>query len=394
MNHRFLFLPLFLFLHVSCSSSNDNSVEENAISTYELAKVDSIIVNFMEEIHLLDYDTERDIFLGYNQRSGDYIEFDREGEILNQVNLLGDGPNDHGGTGSYQVNYLGDGKIGVAGVGRYYIYDQNWQLIDKIDYQPMKGAYIIMAGGSIAYLTNSRPQAKNASTTTILGSGFFVLKKEDHKNPFLFSLDLETANVTPYHFLPDSSLYLTSSTFYPSLADVIISYNYERQVLELIHKLEPVIYTYDVATNPPQFLSSTQFEYDNPNELKGATYDIPVENIIGNTLYESLNQIFTGFYSFDDRQLIQYRERKAGAELISANETDQEKLREFGNSKANTWAYLIKDGKRISHDFPMAEPMIGLQLGNGQFLSTNYIDPNIERDSQLFYIYELQNVEN
>src|SRR5690554_1940783 len=108
MNHRFLFLPLFLLLHVSCTSSNDNSVEENTISTYELAKVDSINVDFMEEIHLLDYDTERDIFLGYNQRSGDYIEFDYEGEILNQVNLLGDGPNDHGGTGSYQVNYLGD----------------------------------------------------------------------------------------------------------------------------------------------------------------------------------------------------------------------------------------------------------------------------------------------
>lgn len=394
MNYRFLFLPLFLLLYVSCTSSNDNSVEENAIATYELAKVDSIIVNFMEEIHLLDYDSERNIFLGYNQRSGDYIEFDQKGEILNQVNLLGDGPNDHGGAGSYQVNYLGDGKIGVAGTARYFIYDNDWQLIDKIDYQPMQGAYVIIAGGAIAYLTNSRPQAKNAMATTILGTGFFVLKKEDHKNPFLFSLDLKTADVIPYHFLPDSSLYLTSNTFYPGLADVIISYNYDRKVLELIHELEPVIYTYDLATNPPKLLSSTQFEYDNPNELKGVSYNVPMENLIGNTLYESLNQIFTGFYSFGDKQLIQYRERKAGAELIGVNETDQEKLREFRNSKANTWAYLIKDGKRISHDFLLAEPMIGLQLGNGQFLSTNYIDPNFERDSQLFYIYELQKVEN
>jgi hypothetical protein len=277
----FFSLPLLFLQLIACNSASDNGTDENAISTFDLVKVDSINVNFMEEIHLLDYDPEREIFLGYNRRSGDYLEFDMAGEILSQVNLLGDGPNDHGGTGSFQVNYLGNGKIGVANSTRYYIYDKDWQLTEKIDYQPMANAVLISAGGSMAYLTNSRPQAKlaNNTATTIMGSGYFVMQKEHHKNPFLFSLDWKTGEVSPYHILPDSSLYLTSNTFYPSLADAIISYNYERNVLEIIHEIEPVIYTYDMASNPPKLLNASSFDYENPNALRGVSYDVPMEQL-------------------------------------------------------------------------------------------------------------------
>jgi len=37
-------------------------------------------------------------------------------------------------------------------------------------------------------------------------------------------------------------------------------------------------------------------------------------------------------------------------------------------------------------------PLIALQLGNGRFLSRNYVDPEVERETQLFYIYELRGV--
>ena len=388
-----LFLPLLFLLIISCDSNSGSDSDKVAIATYELAIVDSIEVDFMEEIHLLDYDPEREIFLGYNRRSGDYLEFDMLGEILSQVNLLGDGPNDHGGAGSFQVNYLGEGKIGVANSSKYYIYDKDWKLIETIDYQPMENAILISAGGSMAYLTNSRPQSKLArTTTTIMGSAYFVMQKEHHKNPFLFSLNWQTGEVSPYHILPDSSLYLTSNTFYPSLADAIISYNYERNVLEIIHEIEPVIYTYDIESNPPKLLSAKAFDYTNPNPLIGVSYTAPMEQLLGNTLYESLNQLFTGLYSFEDMQLIQFRERKAGAELIGPNESNQDKLNEFQSSDANTWAYLIQDGKRVSQNIPMNDPMIALQLGKGKFLSANYVDPDIERDTQLFYIYDLREV--
>jgi len=390
----FLILPFFLLCLLSCDSNRDSSLKEDPILTYDLVKTDSIILDYMEQVNLLDFDPIRDIFLAYNQRNGDYLEFDRKGNILNEVNLLGEGPNDHGGTGSYQVNYLGEGKIGVAGIGRFFVYNSNWKLIDKIDYQPMKSAVAISAGGSIAYLTNSRPQSKlsNSSATSIMGSGYFVMKKEHHKNPHLFSLDRQTGKVAPYHILPDSSMYLTSNTFYPGLADAIISYNYENNVMEIIHRIEPIIYTYDMTTHPPRLIKSTEFEYQKPNILKGVSYETPMQSVLGNTLFESLNQVFTGLYSFEDMQMIQYRERKAGADLISFNETDQEKLREFKNATAKTWTYLVKNGKRVSHDFQIEAPLIALQLGNGKFLSRNYVDPEVERETQLFYIYELREV--
>ncbi|MFC2187646.1 hypothetical protein ACFCT7_10025 [Fulvivirgaceae bacterium LMO-SS25] len=41
---------------------------------------------------------------------------------------------------------------------------------------------------------------------------------------------------------------------------------------------------------------------------------------------------------------------------------------------------------------PIGSPRIALQLGKGRFLSNRYVDPGIERDTQLYYIYELREV--
>ena len=384
-----LILPLLFLLQIACDSATDEKPNESSISKYELIKTDSIIVDFMEAISLLDYYHERKRILGYNGRSGNYIEFDMTGKILNQVNLTGDGPNDHG-KNTYQVNYLGDGKVGVAAIGRYFTYNQDWEVEGKVDFE-YEGSYAVTASGS--YRTSGNPQMKDSPFISIAGLGLFVRKKEDLNQPHLFHLNTETGEGNYFHQFPDSSIFMISDEFYINTIEAISSYNYEEKVLDVIHRGEAILYRYDVSEAIPKLITSYKFDYDNPYQLKGIPFDAPPEVFMsGGGLISAFNQKLSSLYSFEDKQLVTYVERHPMAELISPNEQDNEKLREFYNTPTSSWAYLIKNGKRISENMPIGSPRIALQLGNGRFLSTRYIDPNVETDTQLFYIYELREV--
>jgi len=388
----FLFLPLLFTLLISCDSNSGGDSKKDAIATYELAIIDSIEVDYMEGIRLLDYDAERNRFLGYNSRNGDYIEFDRTGEILNQVNLIGDGPNDHGRI-TYQVNYIKGGNLGVAAIGRYFTYDQDWLVENKVNYS-FSGLYPVMGGGGrIAF---GKPQGNNANNpyVVISGVGFMVSKKEEMSEPHLFYLNTETGEGDYFHQFPDSSIFIKSDQFYIGMMDNIMSYNYEQKVLDVIHVGEPVLYRYEISGAAPKLLDSYRFDFDNPSDLRGVPFDSPPQVLMGGSLIRDFNQKLTSLYSFDDKQLVIYKERHPLSEIIDPNETNQETLMEFYNTEIRSWAYLIKDGQRISENILLAKPNIALQLGKGRFLSTNYVDPEIERDTQLFYIYELREVDN
>ena len=389
----FFFLPLLFIQLIACESNTELASDESAITKYELVKADSIIVDYMENINILDYDREREIILGYHSRSGDYIEFDLNGNILNEVNLIGEGPNDHG-KNTYQVNYIGGGKVGVAAIGRYFIYDSDWELESKVDFD-FAGSYRVTASGS--YITSGFSQSQNASSPfiTISSVGFDVRKKEDLQNPHLFNVNVKTGEGMYFHHFPDSSFYVQSDQLFINMMDQISSYNIEKKVLDVIHRAEPILYRYDVSMAEPKLIDSYRFEYENPNSPRGIPFDSPAEVMMGGggaIIYA--NQLLTDIQSFGDLQLISYLERHPLSDMINPSSMDGKLLREIYESPAKRWSYLIKDGKRISENIPSISPGIALQLGNGRFLSRNYVDPDIERDTQLFYIYELREVKD
>lgn len=388
-----LFLPLLLIQLIACDPNTDKNTDKFPISKYELVKADSIMVDYMENINILDFDNERNIILGYNSRSGDFIEFDLNGKILNEVNLVGQGPNDYG-RNSYQVNYLGGGRAGVAAIGRYFIYNEDWNVESKVDFD-YKAIISVMGGGG--YIAFGNPQLKDTSNpyVSIPGAHFLVTNKEDIKNPHLFHLNTVTGEGDYFHQFPDSSIFVQSNEFYPQAMETVTSYNHEVQVLDVVHHGEAILYRYDISDATPMLITSFRFDYDNPKGLKGISFDTQGVSLMNaGGLISEFNQKITGLYSFEDKQLIIYRERNPLSDVISPNEENPEKLREFYDAPTKSWAYLIKDGKRISENMPIGSPRIALQLGKGRFLSTRYVDPEVERDTQLYYIYELREVGN
>lgn len=384
-------LPLFLFLVFASFWACNSKIEVNTSNQVKqglgLVKVDSIVVDFMEGIRLLDYDPERELILGYNRRTGDYIEFNLNGEIVHQVNRTGEGPNGHG-RNTLQVNYMGNGKVGVAAIGRYYIYDEDWQVERKIDFEFL-GSYVLN-NSSFYFLGNPQGKKTDHPYLTIVDIGLGFEKEEDLKKPHFTHLNTETGAMNKYHQLPDSSVYVQTDVLYDQLLAPKVSYNYEQQVLDVVHTLEPVIYRYNLRQAIPELISVTPFEYDNPHALKGIPFDqySPFSRSPVSTI--SLNQIILAAHSFEDKHLIVYRERHPRADVMNKNETDMEKIKEYLSITPDRWAYVVENGVRITKDFAYPSPGIALQIGKGRFLSSRYVDEEVERETQLFYIYELQ----
>ncbi|MBN3521758.1 hypothetical protein JYB62_17245 [Algoriphagus lutimaris] len=99
MNNRFTILHyVFLFLFFSCSESSEEETvrEDNYLREFRFEVVDSVLVDALEVLVALDYDQESDRFLLKKLSEGKVYVVDSKGEILQTVDLGGEGPNQVG----------------------------------------------------------------------------------------------------------------------------------------------------------------------------------------------------------------------------------------------------------------------------------------------------------
>ncbi|SHO64061.1 hypothetical protein [Algoriphagus zhangzhouensis] len=89
------FLTLLIF---SCSNSskNESGIEGNLLQEFHFEVLDSIKVDALEVLVALDYNPENDTYLLKQQREGVIYLVDSKGNILEQRDLGGEGPNQAG----------------------------------------------------------------------------------------------------------------------------------------------------------------------------------------------------------------------------------------------------------------------------------------------------------
>ncbi|WP_114751584.1 hypothetical protein [Pleomorphovibrio marinus] len=87
--HHFI-CPFLFFLYTACQ--NQTGGDDTSSFDYQLVLVDSIKVDYLDNLVLNDFDAETGVFLAFNGSKRELILFDMEGAILEQFTISDDGP--------------------------------------------------------------------------------------------------------------------------------------------------------------------------------------------------------------------------------------------------------------------------------------------------------------
>lgn len=117
---------IFLIVIAACTSKS--SIEKMKAS-YKWEILDSIQVNFMGELALLDFEPDQQLFLGRWNTQEEYVVFDDSGQIKHSFKLNEDGPNRIGWVQG--INFW-DGKIWVMEQANgIYVFDLKGTFLKK-----------------------------------------------------------------------------------------------------------------------------------------------------------------------------------------------------------------------------------------------------------------------
>lgn len=92
-SHFLIFIALFASILFSCSEKETSSSPTSPIEELQFEVYDSILVDLLEPVTILDYHPAKDQYLMKNTRKGIVFLVDSKGEILERHELGGEGPN-------------------------------------------------------------------------------------------------------------------------------------------------------------------------------------------------------------------------------------------------------------------------------------------------------------
>lgn len=127
---------LFAITLFSCSESG-KVVTETAIDPFqelEFEVYDSIMVDVLDDIILLDYQPDLDQYLVKEQRGGKVLLVDGSGEIIKEAELAGEGPNQV--SMIWEGRFLGDDRLifkELSATMDFHVFDRDFQKVEKIN---------------------------------------------------------------------------------------------------------------------------------------------------------------------------------------------------------------------------------------------------------------------
>lgn len=124
----FLLSASFLFTFFSCQTTKE---ENEIVGDVKLLVVDSLQVDHLGELYLIDLKEDYSEFLLHDVLSNDFLRVDRSGNILQQINLAGDGKDNYQSNYFMTAQYLENGDILIETFGMQFIYNGNFELKEK-----------------------------------------------------------------------------------------------------------------------------------------------------------------------------------------------------------------------------------------------------------------------
>ncbi|KOF02924.1 hypothetical protein OB69_08760 [Roseivirga seohaensis subsp. aquiponti] len=380
-----------IFALASCSSnSSTDSENSNLEGSYELVKVDSLMVPVLEPLQITDYNPKTNRFLAYGTQSKACMEIDAEGNVLSSVDLTGEGPG-HFGPGMSGLGYLGT-NIVVEGAGAYYFFDTDWNYLEKFtpgsSYIPLgyiSGKPDVVEINGVNTVIKAKSQNYNGG----------IKLKEDHFNTAMMleafnSKSQEPTELLPY---PENSIYRTSELYFDG-HEPKISYNKQKEELILVLPLEPKMYKYELKNNRFEFVSTSNLDLKNFRTPQGIPYEDQHKNPLKNFgrsnelnyVYRELNSSVLDVSSYGEITMIRH---KTGAKEPTSLTNYMEASKYADSESEALYSFFVQDKKVLEINDDLGRYV---RLSETQFL-VPYVNEEEELDYNKFYIYELKKIE-
>ncbi len=384
-----IFLISLLCLIFSCAEKTEKS-DENL--EFEFVKVDSLVMDILEPVHILDYHQEKELYLIVKQASmeGHYLLIDKNGEIVSE-NKLSEGP-DAFGMVLLRAGFVGD-EIMFVSDGKVYVYDLNFKQLRNYPFE--QNPRVKLVHFSLDNLSTFKSSNGELSAVVNLNDGYYQPYPLDYYDTLnmVHLLDVRTGSVSKGGRLDENGKF-RSGRFYPFMDKPVYFSDLQSKNISTMLYGDTTLY----QLNPNQ-----HFKLVNQISLKRIQPDlikeIPMEEASYTTVkeYRSENVMLGGAFNEmignGDELLVGYR-TGAKPELVFENQTPEQ--RKAMDMSKKRYYYYIKNGRQIGSPILWDLPgSLKLNVGKNRYLQ--YGDQaeihEIEKDYQCYYIYELREKE-
>ncbi|MGM0581999.1 MAG: hypothetical protein ACQETL_15050 [Bacteroidota bacterium] len=367
--NAFVFLCFISLL--ACHYDSSNTSSQKVESKFILK--DSIVVDYIGNLHITDFDEDSDSYLALDLSSNSILQFNTEGDIIYEPIQSGEGPDYVTGT-IYSLGYSGNESLFAQTRTTLYELNYEGEILRKIKL-PDGTIYINMR--LVNYVFDNKVFLLHDNNTDLSPSFKEYYQEAKH----ITIVDLEVEEVTVEVPFEKTSNYLNNEYYYRnSVASFTV--NKLDSILNVIYPYEHKIFQYDltgnyeligvIETNPENFKEPEKTLFDTKIDImKSLAYDSYYLNVFNNKEYLILEYI-TGI-----------------PKTISPPESMPE-LNELFRLYNNRYYQIFKNGEKIGSDIEKPEGVMDLKyLHENNHVVFQLDINNAERNYEVFYLYEI-----
>jgi hypothetical protein len=367
-----LLAAILSFLFISCGNY-EKKEKDKLVSNSQFILKDSIVVDYLGNLHITDFNEEKDSYLALDLSSNSIIQFNQEGEILYEPITTGEGPEYIRGT-IFSLGYSEDQSLIVQ--TRTILYELNYEgeILRKIRL-PDGNIYTNMRLVNYAFDNNVFLLHDNNTDLRPIYREYF----DEVKHITIVDMESELVEfIIPFE---EKSMYKNDNYYYRTSIPAF-SLNKKDSSINLIYPYEKKIYQYDLVedyilnkiidTNPENFKEPEKANFNSEfNTMKSLAYDSYYLNIYNNSEYVVLEYVTGLPYTISAPQ-----------SLTALNDL----LKDHNNR----YYQFFKNGEMVGGDIKQPEGMMDLKYLHENDQVVFQLDKNnAERNYEVFYVYEI-----
>ena len=356
---------------------------------YEFVKVDSLVLDILETVHVLDYHKEKELYLLVKQASmeGHYFVVDKSGKILAE-NKLSEGP-DAFGMVLLRAGFVGNEIVFVSD-GHVFVYDLSLKQVRKYPFE--QDVRVKLVHFSLDNLTTFVTGDGKMHAVANLSDAYLQPYPPDYYDTLnlVHLIDVASGTVQKGGKLSPKGKFRFGE-FFPFMDKPVFFSDPSSSVVSAILYGDSTLYQFD-PNNGFALVNELQLKRISPDRISS----VPMSEASFNTVkkFRTENVLrggaFDGMMGNGEEVLAAYR-TGADPNLIF-EDANEEQIKAMHGSKKRYYFY-IKDGKQMGQPIPWNLPgQLKLGVGPGRYLQ--YGDQaeihEVEKDYQCYYIFGIR----